>query len=242
MRAFHPIASWVPFWAMAQPAGARAGAALPEQAAQPGQAAQTEQAQPQQAAQPEQTAGPEPPAARAAPTGNGQLPRRWFHEHFDNLWRLVARLGVPRHSVDDVVQEVFITASRRQLDIQQGQERRFLIGTAVRVSANYRSRACVRRELAQAEWLDHASDLPSAEQLLIQKRAREQLEQVLERLPEPQRSVFVLYELEGFSVAEISELLQLPGGTVASRLGRARARFSQLVARLERSEPAQESS
>jgi RNA polymerase sigma-70 factor (ECF subfamily) len=144
--------------------------------------------------------------------------------------------------VDDVVQEVFITASRRHADIQPGQERRFLIGTAVRVSANYRTRACVRHERSQGDWLDRAaSGVPSAEQLLIQKRAREQLEQALACLPEQQRAVFVLYELEGFSVAEIAELLNVPSGTAASRLGRARARFSEVVARQARGEPPQES-
>ena len=181
--------------------------------------------------------------ASAALAAGGQLPRRWFDEHFDNLWRVVARLGVPRHSVDDVVQEVFITASRRHADIRAGQERRFLIGTAVRVSANYRTRACVRHEVAQGDWLDQVcSSIPSAEQLLIEKRAREQLEQALDCLPEQQRSVFVLYELEGLSVAEIAELLGVPSGTVASRLGRARARFSEVVARWSRGEASQKES
>jgi len=145
--------------------------------------------------------------------------------------------------VDDVVQEEFITASRRHADILAGQERRFLIGTAVRVSANYRTRACVRHEVAEGDWLDQAcSSTPSAEQLLIEKRAREQLEQALDCLPEQQRSVFVLYELEGFSVAEIAELLDVPSGTAASRLGRARARFSQVVARWSRGGAAQKES
>jgi len=118
-----------------------------------------------------------------------------------------------------------------------------LIGTAVRVSANYRTRASVRYEVAHGEWLEQvASSAPSAEQLLIQKRAREQLEQALHCLPEQQRSVFVLYELEGFSVAEIAELLDVPSGTAASRLGRARARFSEVVARQALDPALQESS
>jgi DNA-directed RNA polymerase specialized sigma24 family protein len=80
----------------------------------------------------------EPAAASTA-----QLPMQWFREHFDTLWRIALRLGVPSHSVDDVVQDTFITASRRRADIGPGQERRFLIGTVVRVSSNYRQRASV---------------------------------------------------------------------------------------------------
>jgi RNA polymerase sigma-70 factor, ECF subfamily len=218
MRVFDPEPGWLPPWATSGLCSPSDGVvALAESQRAPPPAA--------------------PPVAQAAA---GQLPRRWFDDHFDSLWRLVARLGVPRHSVDDVVQEVFITASRRHAEIREGQERRFLIGTAVRVSANYRSRACVRHEVAQGDWLDQVScSTPSAEQLLIEKRAREQLEQALESLPAEQRSVFVLYELEGFSVAEIAELLDLPSGTAASRLARARARFSQVVERWARGEAMQ---
>jgi RNA polymerase sigma-70 factor (ECF subfamily) len=233
MRTFDPDSGWVPAWVtpLLSPPGKVVSLPEPPRELQLGvlQAEDVPEAEPV-------------PACVALPAA-GQLPRRWFDEHFDRLWRLVARLGVPRHSVDDVVQEVFITASRRHADIRAGQERRFLIGTAVRVSANYRTRACVRHEVPQGDWLDQArSSAPSAEQLLIEKRAREQLEQVLDCLPEQQRSVFVLFELEGFSVAEIAELLDLPSGTAASRLGRARARFSQVVAAWSRGEAAQKES
>jgi RNA polymerase sigma-70 factor (ECF subfamily) len=170
-----------------------------------------------------------------AGAGAGQLPLGWFRQHFTTLWRLGLRLGVPEHSVEDVVQETFIVASRRRADIVDGQERRFLIATLVRMCANYRRRANVRRELALAELLEQrASGTPDAEQLLIEKRARQELELALAALSDAHRSVFVLYELEGFSVREIAEVLALPGGTVASRLGRARAQFSRHVQRLQR--------
>ena len=61
------------------------------------------------------------------------MPAAWFREHVAQLWRIVARLGVPAHSVDDVVQEAFIIASRRRADIGAGQERSFLVATAIRL-------------------------------------------------------------------------------------------------------------
>ncbi|HVZ31478.1 MAG TPA: sigma-70 family RNA polymerase sigma factor [Polyangiaceae bacterium] len=173
------------------------------------------------------------------------LPPAWFRHYFDLLWRLVARLGVPAHSVDDVVQETFITASRRRADIAEGCERRFLMGTAVRLCSNYRQRAHVRREVSHAEpaeppehtrALEHdASLVPDAEQLLEEKRLRELLENILAGLSDAHRDVFVLYELEGLSVPEIAELTGIPAGTVASRLARARAKFSEAVLRLQNS-------
>lgn len=176
-----------------------------------------------------------PAAAPSTSEPWGELPSEWFRDYFELLWRFVARLGVPADSVDDVVQEAFIAASQRRADILHGCEKRFLIGAAVRLSSNYRRRASVRHELRHGELVDQAvSPLPDAEQLLAVKRARIELEAALSALSSAHRDVFVLYELEGFSVPEISELLEVPIGTVASRLGRARAHFCAVVTRMER--------
>ena len=56
-------------------------------------------------------------------------------------------------------------------------------------------------------------------------------------MDESLRAVFVLYELEEMTMAEISETLELPPGTVASRLRRARACFEELCSTLRREKP-----
>jgi RNA polymerase sigma-70 factor, ECF subfamily len=157
-----------------------------------------------------------------------------FRQHLHVLWRVVSRLGVPAHSVDDVLQETFITASRRGADIAAGQLRSFLLATAIRLSANYRRRAHVRREVSQGDGFEACASMqPNAEQLLETKRLRELLERALAELSDDQRAVFVLYEFEGFSMLEITSILGLPLGTVSSRLMRARIKFSAVAARLQ---------
>lgn len=185
--------------------------------------------------------GPTPGVGEAPPSVTAEAPllESWFRDHFARLWRLVARLGVASHCIDDIVQDTFITANRRQADIHAGREWSFLVGTAVRLSANYRLRASARREVLEHEALSReASSLPDAEQLLIEKRLREELERALDALSTDHRAVFVLYELEGFSAPEIAEALGLRLGTVASRLGRARAKFSETAARMQRAHAA----
>ena len=84
---------------------------------------------------------PDPSLAARAPvdaTGRHARLEGWFHDHFDTLWRLAVRLGVPDAHVDDVVQEAFIVADRRADEIERGSERGFLIGIVVRASANQR--------------------------------------------------------------------------------------------------------
>lgn len=155
----------------------------------------------------------------------------WFRDHFDMLWRLAARLGVPRANVDDVVQEAFITADRRAADIAAGSERSFLISTLVKLCANQRRQRETRREDPMSTELA-APETPDAEQLLARKRLREWLDLALDELPAEQRTVFVLHELEGFGIAEVAQLTLTPVGTVASRLARARAKFSNMSVRL----------
>jgi RNA polymerase sigma-70 factor, ECF subfamily len=156
-----------------------------------------------------------------------------FHQHFDLVWRTVRRLGVPPGAVDDATQEVFVIASRKLTVIEPGKEKAFLYGVAIRVAADAR-RANQRRGAASDIEPDVLTDSSaSADDLLDQKRARELLDAIIQRMPEDARDVFVLYELEGLTMAEISTALELAAGTVASRLRRARELFAAAVTRLE---------
>jgi len=175
-------------------------------------------------------------ALRVSTAPSDQRLTELFHLHFDQVWRLVRRLGVPAASIDDAAQEVFVVASRRLDVIEQGKERAFLYGTAVRVAADARrSRGRQREAPPDATDLDSVPDsaVPSPDELVDQKRARELLDDIIARLPEDTRPVFVLYELEGLTMAEIATCLDLAPGTVASRLRRAREAFHAHVARLD---------
>ena len=68
-----------------------------------------------------------------------------------------------------------------------------------------------------------------------QKRGRELLDEILAAMPEDLRDAFVLFEVEGIAVAEIATLLEIPIGTVSSRIRRAREVFQKKVNRLVRS-------
>ena len=155
-----------------------------------------------------------------------------FAAHFDLVWRSLRRLGVPDHAVDDAAQEVFVVASRKLAAIEPGKEKAFLFGTAVRIASDVR-RAQRRRPSAEAD--DERADTsnPAIDELVDRKRARELLDEIIAELPDDARPVFVLFELEGMTMASIASCLDLPPGTVASRLRRARELFAAQVARLE---------
>ncbi len=168
-----------------------------------------------------------PVTVPAAPSAEAR-PAELLHRHLRNVWRTLRRLGVPIQAVDDATQEVFVIAARKLGQVEPGNEQYFLYAIALRVAANAR-----RAHATQQKFFDMAAattavdGTPSADALLDQKRLRAMLDTVLETLPEDQRTVFVLVELEGWSGPEIAELLQVPIGTVASRLRRAREIFHE---------------
>jgi RNA polymerase sigma-70 factor (ECF subfamily) len=153
--------------------------------------------------------------------------------HFDVTFRLLRRLGVPASDLDDAMQEVIWVLSRKLDQVEPDRERAFMLSTAYRVASTLRR--TLRRRREDPESLVSSSGAESdPEALLERRRARALLDRLLDQLPLEQRSVFVLFELERFTMVEIAEALGLRPGTVASRLRRARRAFAASVEELER--------
>ncbi len=157
-----------------------------------------------------------------------------FDANVDFVWRSLRRLGVPPLTVDDAVQEVFIVANRRIADIELGRERSFLFATALRIASEQRRRVRHRELVDEVAIADAADAAPTPDEVADQQRRRQVLDRVLASLELDVRAVFVLYELEEMTMADIAVTLDLPPGTVASRLRRGRDEFQAAVARLRR--------
>jgi len=125
---------------------------------------------------------------------------------------------------------VFLTFSERITEIQPGFERAYLLGIAVKVAANARRRQARNLEEPSDALDQQRSSRGDPESLLQDAQRRRRLDDALASFAPEQREVFVLYELEGFSLPEIAQALQVPLGTATSRLRRARASFEAWVA------------
>jgi RNA polymerase sigma-70 factor, ECF subfamily len=159
--------------------------------------------------------------------------RRMVDEHIDFVARVLRNAGTPLTEIDDEVQRTFITAARRIDDVRHGSERGFLLQTALHQAAHARRTAARRREVLVDEVPEVMGSVATPEELSDQRRARELLDRVLSAMPADLRAVFISYEFEELTMAEIAESLGLPQGTVASRLRRARALFQERVRALE---------
>ncbi|MES1174415.1 MAG: sigma-70 family RNA polymerase sigma factor [Myxococcales bacterium] len=152
--------------------------------------------------------------------------------YLDFVARVLRNAGTPEAEIDDDVQRTFIAVSNRLDDVRPDAEKSFLLQTALRMAAHARRTLARRREVHDSDAQLRLQGPLHPEQMLDQKRARELLDEVLAEMPFDLRTVFVLYELEELSMTEIAAALQIPSGTVASRLRRARADFRERVAAL----------
>jgi RNA polymerase sigma-70 factor (ECF subfamily) len=164
--------------------------------------------------------------------------RRLIDEHYAFIWRLLARLGLRADDVDDACQQVFmVLLTRERLAIKPGSERSFLFGVAVRVAREHRRRNKKTESQTDVDFDTMAHPGLDAEALTDQQRARELLDRLVQSIPEELRMIFILFEIEGLPAVEVAALLDIPAGTVASRLRRARQHFREAVKQLNISAP-----
>jgi RNA polymerase sigma-70 factor (ECF subfamily) len=166
------------------------------------------------------------PPSRAEPE-QARL-ERMFVAHHAMVWRTMRRRGLSPDAAADVTQQTFLVAAERLRDINPDSERAFLVGTALRV-AHSLGRKTVRWQL-EDDMDQRVAETRSASD----ERAAVQLcDLALSKVDPDLAEVFVMFELEGLSSPEIAASLEIPLGTVASRLRRAREQFRVVVGRLE---------
>lgn len=162
-----------------------------------------------------------------------QRMRAIIDDHADFVARVLRNAGTPAADVDDDVQRAFIVVSRRLDDIHPGAEKSFLLRTALNLAAHARRTIARRREVAADEAPESDDGQSSPERIAEMRRHRVLLDEVLGQMETNLRTVFVLYEFEEMSMSEIATTLDIPPGTVASRLRRAREDFRSRVRLIE---------
>lgn len=155
-----------------------------------------------------------------------------YRDHFDFVWRVLARLGVPDRDLADAAQDVFMVVHKKLPEFAgECRPTTWLYGISFRVASARRRAAPARREV-----LDEVLYEPAIERSegLVAETAhyRRLLAEALDRMPLDQRAAFAMFELDGMTAAEIAEYAGVSEGTINSRLRLARQIFRRFVERL----------
>lgn len=158
--------------------------------------------------------------------------RQVFDEHARYIWRALRHLGVADADAEDVCQEVFLTAHKKLGEFEgRSTLRTWLYGICLRHASDYRRKAYVRKERPHEQPADLAQPASSDEHGSADSRRI--LGSLLAQLDEDKREVVVLYELEGFTMKEIAEMLGCPLQTAYSRLHAGRERLAAAAAKID---------
>lgn len=167
------------------------------------------------------------PLPPRAPADRSRL-ERMFQAHHALVWRTLRRRGLDADAAADATQQTFLVAAERLPDINTDSERAFLVGTALRVAFAW-GRKTVRWQLDE----DMDRRAATARNVLDEQTALQLCDLALSKVDPELAEIFVLFELEDLTSPEIAALLEIPLGTVASRLRRAREQFRLVVSRIE---------
>jgi RNA polymerase sigma-70 factor, ECF subfamily len=156
--------------------------------------------------------------------------KREFEQRLEECGTLAFRVarGVLRNAADaeDVAQEAVLHAYRRFTRLRDPSRfRGWLVRITFRLALD-QARSARRREHRETLWAMN-TPRPTAEDIAASNEFGRRLEQAMESLPKKSRLVLLLASMDGHSLEEVAEVLQLPLGTVKSRLHSARKQLAE---------------
>ena len=149
-----------------------------------------------------------------------------YKEQADFVYSLSRRLSKTRSDAEDLFQESFLKAYRFFPKFRGGSVkswlRRIVITTNISSHRGLKNKPSVALD-EQPGWKESIPDESAGpEKLVEQADVTKRLEEALSELTDDARTILVLREIEGLDYQEIAEALEIPKGTVRSRLARAR--------------------
>jgi RNA polymerase sigma-70 factor, ECF subfamily len=144
-----------------------------------------------------------------------------FRTHAAYVLGLVRRLGVGASDAEDVAQEVFLAVHAGLVQFEgRSKLKTWICSICLHKVQDFRRQASRRREHVSADPVLVQTDTPH--EGLVRKQHVQLLDEIIKRLPDPQRQVFVLYEVEELSMSDIARIMRCPIFTAYGRLRDAR--------------------
>lgn len=152
--------------------------------------------------------------------GGSNAIQRLVEENWIPLYRYAYRLSGSNADAEDLVQDTFCQAQESLKQLRDPERARPWLFKILRNAFLHRVRADRKRAFVS---LEAAGDVAEPPPEPLPEVDQEQLQQALDELPEVFRTPIILFYFEEFSYRDVAEQMDLPIGTVMSRLARAKA-------------------
>jgi RNA polymerase sigma-70 factor (ECF subfamily) len=147
-------------------------------------------------------------------------------DHGPALYRIAYRMVGDRHEAEDVVQEAFRSAWKSRQHFQQGRGDRAWLASILRRRVIDRWR---KHPAPNTVASDAALDVSVAGDDPLADEYSDEMQQALARLPAELRETLLLVVVGELTHQEVSTMLEIPLGTVLSRVSRARKRLREFL-------------
>jgi len=153
------------------------------------------------------------------------------YPHLEFLFNMALKYTGKSYDAEDIVQETMYLAYRNFHQLRDEEKCRQWLFAILRTTFLKEKRSFIRRPLLDdgSGYLKHLTD-ESADSLALlfeKKMDREDVQYVLERMTEKHKSPLILYYMEDMTYQEIADYLEIPIGTVMSRLARAKKQMKK---------------
>lgn len=144
--------------------------------------------------------------------------------HLRSAYNLARWLTGSHEDAEDVVQDAFLRAFSAFENLRDHDGKAWLLAIVRNTSITWMKRNRTAYSLAgfEQQMDDRSEPSPDPEEMLLISVDRDEVKKALEQLPTEFREAIVLREIEGLSYREISAAINVPLGTVMSRLSRGR--------------------
>lgn len=130
-----------------------------------------------------------------------------------------------RQRAEDVCQDVFVRLMTHTPDLEEGREKAWLLKVALNRCRDLWRGAWIKRVVLGSPAFEM---IPAPDE--HEKRDEEEAMMVaIHQLPAAFREAILLYYYQGYGISEIAQMLDLPEGTISSRLSRARKKLEEIL-------------
>lgn len=148
-----------------------------------------------------------------------------YEKYANDVLRMCYFYLADRQKAEDVCQDVFVRLITTTPVLQEGKEKAWLLKVAMN--------RC--RDLWRGAWLKRVVlgspmfELVPAPDEFSQKDDQQELMGAINELPAMFKEVILLHYYQGYSITEIAEMMDLPEGTISSRLSRGRKKLETIM-------------
>ena len=154
---------------------------------------------------------------------------RLIEEYGNDVLRIATVILKSKELAEDVYQETFLRVVRSYSSYRrESSEKTWIISIAVNICRDYIRSAWKRRVVVTDDFLTYTADSDTEE--IIEKRSEKQaLINAIMKLPDKYREIIHLFYYQEMGVNDIAKVLRIPGGTVKSRLFKARTMLHDMI-------------